>query len=67
MHSILKPTGKLFVWYTASRSLRKYLIWRGLRALGFARMYDEVFLCEACSDFATCKDPSEYLAIAHRV
>jgi SAM-dependent methyltransferase/uncharacterized protein YbaR (Trm112 family) len=92
VHSILKPTGKLFVWYTASRSLRKYLIWRGLRALGFARMYDEdyqwaftpralrthlekasfvvddeVFLCEACSDFATCKDPSEYLAIAHRV
>jgi SAM-dependent methyltransferase/uncharacterized protein YbaR (Trm112 family) len=92
VHSILKPTGKLFVWYTASRSRRKYWIWRGLRTLGLPRMYDEdfpwaftpralrthlekasfvvddeVFLCEACSDFATCKDRSEYLAIAHRV
>jgi uncharacterized protein YbaR (Trm112 family) len=91
VHSILKPTGKLFVWYTASRSRRKYLIWRGLRTLGFARMYDEdyqwaftpralrtqleragfvveddVFLCEVCSDFSTCKHPSEYLVIAHR-
>jgi SAM-dependent methyltransferase len=92
VHSILKPMGKLFVWYTASRSRRKYLIWRGLRTLGFARMYDEdyqwaftpkslrtlleragfvvedsVFLCEVCSDFSTCKHPSEYLAIAHRM
>lgn len=91
VHSILKPKGKLFAWYTASRLGRKYLIWRGLRALGFARMYDEdyqwaftpkslqiqleragfalednVFLCEVCSDFSTCKHPSEYLAIAHR-
>jgi SAM-dependent methyltransferase len=91
VHSVLKPMGKLFVWYTASRSPRKYWIWRGLRTLGFARMYDgnhpwaftpkslraqleracfavqdEVFLCEACSDFPTCKDPSEYLAIAQR-
>jgi SAM-dependent methyltransferase len=91
VHSILKPTGKLFVWYTASRSRRKYLIWRGLRALGFAQMYDtdfqwaftprslrtqleragfavedDLFLCEACSDFSTCRDPSEYLAVAHR-
>jgi SAM-dependent methyltransferase len=41
VHSVLKPMGKLFVWYTASRLGRKYLIWRGLRALGFARMYDE--------------------------
>ena len=41
VHSILKPTGTLFAWYTASRLGRKYLIWRGLRALGFARMYDE--------------------------
>jgi len=92
VHSILKPMGKLFVWYTASRSGRKYLIWRGLRTLGLSRMYDEdyqwaftpkslrtqleradfvvedsVFLCEVCSDFATCKHPSEYLAIAHRL
>jgi uncharacterized protein YbaR (Trm112 family)/SAM-dependent methyltransferase len=92
VHSVLKPTGKLFVWYTATRLGWRYLIWRGLRALGFARMYDEdyqwaftpralrtqleragfavedeVFLCEACSDFSTCKDPSEYLAIAHRM
>ena len=91
VHSVLKPTGKLFVWYTASRSRRKYWIWRGLRALGFARMYDEdyqwaftpkslrieleragfavednVFLCEICEDLPTCKQPSEYLAIAHR-
>jgi hypothetical protein len=27
----------------------------------------EVFLCEACPDFPTCDNPSEYLAIAHRV
>jgi SAM-dependent methyltransferase len=40
VHSILKPTSKLFVWYTASRLGRKYLIWRGLRMLGFARMYN---------------------------
>jgi SAM-dependent methyltransferase len=92
VHSILKPMGKLFVWYTASRSRRKYWIWRGLRTLGLARMYDQdfqwaftpkslrtqlersgflveddVFLCESCEDFPTCKQPSEYLAIAHRV
>ena len=92
VHSILKPAGKLFVWYTASRSRRKYWIWRGLRTLGFARMYDadfqwafttkslrsqleragfvvedSVFLCEDCEDFATCKQPSEYLAVAHRL
>jgi SAM-dependent methyltransferase len=91
-HSVLKPMGKLFVWYTASRSGRKYWTWRGLRALGLARMYDEdfqwmftprslrsqlerasfvvedsVFLCRTCSDFATCKQPSEYLAVAHRL
>ena len=91
VHSILKPMGKLFVWYTACRSRRKYLIWRGLRMLGFARMYDEdypwaftpkslrteleragfavednVFLCEICEDLPTCKQPSEYLAVAHR-
>ena len=41
VHSILKPMGKLFVWYAASRLGRKYLIWRGLRTLGFARRYDE--------------------------
>jgi ubiquinone/menaquinone biosynthesis C-methylase UbiE/uncharacterized protein YbaR (Trm112 family) len=92
VHSILKPAGKLFIWYTASRLGRKYWIWRGLRALGFARMYDEdyqwaftvkslrtelqragfavedsVFLCEGCEDLPTCKQPSEYLAIAHRL
>jgi len=39
VHSVLKPTGKLFVWYTTSRLGRKYLFWRGLRALGVARMY----------------------------
>jgi SAM-dependent methyltransferase len=92
VHSVLKPKGKLFVWYTASRMGRRYLIWKGLRTLGFARMYnadfqwaftlrslriqleragfaveDSVFLCETCSDFSTCKHPSEYLAIAHRI
>ena len=91
VHSVLKSRGKLFIWYTATRLGRKYLIWRGLRTLGFARTYNEdyqwaftpkslrtelqragfvlednVFLCEACSDFSTCKHPSEYLAIAHR-
>jgi SAM-dependent methyltransferase len=90
VRSTLKPPGKLFVWYTACRSRRKYVLWRGLRALGFARMYDvdyqwaftprslrsqleragfvvedSVFLCQVCSDFSTCKDPSEYLAVAH--
>jgi SAM-dependent methyltransferase len=90
--SVLKPEGKLFVWYTACRVGPRYYLWRGLRTLGFARRYsenfqwafttssmrtllagagfavqDEVFLCEACPDFATCDRPSEYLAIAHRV
>jgi SAM-dependent methyltransferase len=41
VHNVLKPKGKLFVWYTASRIGRKYLIWRGLLALGFARWYDD--------------------------
>jgi SAM-dependent methyltransferase len=92
VHSILKPAAKVFVWYTASRLGPKYLVWRGLRALGFARMYnpdyqwaftpralrtqleragfaleENLFLCESCSDLPTCKHPSEYLAIAHRM
>ncbi len=41
VHSVLKPMGKLFVWCTASRLGWRYLIWRGLRTLGFARMYNE--------------------------
>jgi len=92
VRSVLKPMGKVFVWYTASRLGRKYLIWRALRMLGSARMYspeyqwaftprsllrqleragfvveDSVFLCRVCSDFATCKEPKEYLAVAHRL
>ena len=41
VHSVLKPMGKLFVCYTASRLGLKYLIWRALRALGFAWRYDK--------------------------
>jgi len=41
VHGVLKPAGKLFIWYTASRLGLKYLVWKGLRTLGFARMYDE--------------------------
>jgi SAM-dependent methyltransferase/uncharacterized protein YbaR (Trm112 family) len=91
VHTILKPAGRLFVWFAATRLELKYLIWRGLRTLGYARMYkpdtqwaftprslrtlleragfvpeEDVFLCEDCEDFATCKHPNEYLAIAHR-
>ena len=91
VHSIVKPGGKLFVWITAVRLGPKYLIWRGLQTLGYARMYspdtqwaftprslrtqleragfvveEDVFLCESCEDFATCKHRSEHLAIAHR-
>jgi len=40
VRSVLKPTGKLFVWCTATRLGLRYLLWRGLRALGFARSYD---------------------------
>jgi ubiquinone/menaquinone biosynthesis C-methylase UbiE len=40
-YSVLKPMGKLFVWYTAIRPGREYLMWRGLRTLGVARMYNE--------------------------
>ena len=40
VHSVLKPMGKLFVWYSASRADAKYVAWRALRALGFARLYD---------------------------
>jgi hypothetical protein len=89
VHSILKPMGKLFVWYTASRSRRKYVIWRGLRILGFARMYDadyqwaftpralrrqieragfvvedDIFLCEGCEHFPTCKQRRDGLAMS---
>jgi len=39
VHSVLKPAGRLFVWYTASRLGRKYLVWRGRQALGLAAMY----------------------------
>jgi uncharacterized protein YbaR (Trm112 family)/2-polyprenyl-3-methyl-5-hydroxy-6-metoxy-1,4-benzoquinol methylase len=39
VHSVLKPMGKLFVWYAASRLGWKYMIWKGLRTLGLARMY----------------------------
>ncbi len=41
VHSVLKPAGKLFVWYLARRPVPRYWIWRGLRVLGIARMYDE--------------------------
>jgi SAM-dependent methyltransferase len=41
--SVLKPEGKLFVWYTACRVGRRYYLWRGLRALGFARRCSENF------------------------
>jgi uncharacterized protein YbaR (Trm112 family) len=44
VRSALKPMGKLFVWYTASRVDFKYVVWRGLRALGFARRYNEDYL-----------------------
>lgn len=92
VRSVLKPMGKVFVWYTASRSRWRYWTWRGLRMLGSARMYspdyqwaftprslraeleragfvveDSVFLCRVCSEFSTCKEPNEYLAIAHRL
>jgi SAM-dependent methyltransferase len=43
VHSILKPRGKLFVWYTACSGRTKYFIWKGLRALGLARMYNKDF------------------------
>lgn len=39
--TVIKPRGKLFVWYTASHLGRKYLTWRGLQLLGRARMYNE--------------------------
>jgi len=91
VHGILKPGGRVFIWYTAIRPRMKYWAWRGMRALGIARMYNEdyqwafttgslqallekagfvveenIFLCPACSDFATCKHANEYLAIGRR-
>jgi SAM-dependent methyltransferase len=39
--SVLKPEGKLFVWYTGCRVGPRYFLWRGLRALGFARRYND--------------------------
>ena len=41
VHSILKPLGKLFVFFHASRVGRRYLIWRVLRVLGFSQMFSE--------------------------
>jgi SAM-dependent methyltransferase len=43
VHDVLKPGGQLYIWYTNCKSRRKYWTWRGLRILGFPRMYNEDF------------------------
>jgi SAM-dependent methyltransferase len=40
---VLKPGGKLYLWFTATRPGRRYWTWRGLRALGVRRMYNADF------------------------
>jgi SAM-dependent methyltransferase len=41
--NVLKPKGKLFVWYTACRVGPRYYLWKGLRALGLALRYSKNF------------------------
>ena len=40
-HNILKPKGKLFIWYKPCLSRWRYMIWMGLRTLGIVRMFNE--------------------------
>lgn len=41
VHNILKPKGKLFIWYKPCLSRWRYMIWMGLRTLGIVRMFNE--------------------------
>jgi len=87
--SILKPQGKLYVWYTISRVDSRYIVWKIKRTLGLTWRYDELYqwafthrsvqallkragfaiervvpLCQTCPDYATCRMPTEFLAVA---
>ena len=50
-----------YQWAFTPRSLQAEL-----KRAGFV-VEDSIFLCRACSDFSTCKEPNEYLAVAHRL
>jgi uncharacterized protein YbaR (Trm112 family) len=39
--SIIKPKGKLFVWYNPRQVDMRYIYWKTLRGLGLARRYNE--------------------------
>ena len=39
VHNILKPKGKLFIWYRPCLSRWRYMIWMGLRTLGIVRTF----------------------------
>jgi len=41
--SILKPEGKLYVWYSISRVNLRYIAWKAARALGLAWPYDDIY------------------------
>lgn len=41
--SIIKPNGRLYVWYGRSRVDVNYIVWRIGRVLGSARQYNEYF------------------------
>jgi uncharacterized protein YbaR (Trm112 family) len=41
VHNILKPKGKLFIWYTPCRSRWNYAVWKGLRIFGHTRMFND--------------------------
>jgi uncharacterized protein YbaR (Trm112 family) len=43
VYSILKPEGKLFLWYRANRMDLHYLYWKAIRVAGFRRMFNEDF------------------------
>jgi SAM-dependent methyltransferase len=42
--TLLKPQGKLFVWYNRSRVNARYLRWKAMRAVGLARRYSDDFV-----------------------
>jgi SAM-dependent methyltransferase len=39
VHDVIKPNGKLFIWYTAQRINLRYLIWKGMRGIGIPKRY----------------------------
>jgi len=86
---VIRPHGKLYVWYDSDRIDGRYIVWRIRQMLGWPGHYskmarwaftrsslrsvlnqtgfaveEEVLLCAKCPDYATCRRPATFLAIA---